>query len=621
MNQTFRLAASLVLLAGIAGCEPLGDGSTVESLTLVLVPSEVEHGISVVATADEPAHIKMYDCFCSNLAVIARFTNGDESNFIYRAQFSSSNPAVVAVTNYGDEYGDRCPTAQEIPGMLTPNGVGTATITASFGELRATLDVNVTDTTPVAAGNFTLKPAEPATSGGIPVGSVLPLSLTAELDGRVHNLRRNVLSWTLSPENSEVATINSIGSVTGVGTDPDGTARTVTASFGGNCAEVATTDVSVGDVLGPLSLAREPGLVEPDDGLLAKDSDELLNIAAGLDFDDDGIEDATQLINGVVEINFEDACTLRVYDSSQAPTNCLETAATCNQSIAVCPAATDTACPSTLTVACRTRLPSVYWLGANRLVGGETGPLVQFGATYPRVHGDATTLTEAVDAAATTLKVEALTRYPVDAPWYGVIDKDGDREDVKVTAVDGTTLTVVRGISSGVAGSAAKPHAVGAPFEQRNYSSTTPLEIQGHTSTLTLVDVVDPAAPLIALRTLQVDAQGTFTGDVARDQRVTRLLTFTSGSPTVVWSSSDSAIARVNSGLVTSRTACGGNVTIRARATTSTDTVDSTNDPATTDDDTACDTDPLCDQVNLCIDTLNPLPGDAVCETPVDCTP
>jgi hypothetical protein len=623
MNQTLRLAASFVLLAGVAGCEPLGDGSTVEELKLVLASSEFEHGISIAATDTTPARIKMYNCFCTNLAVIARFTEGDESNFIYRAKFTSSDPSKVSVTNYGDADADRCPPAQEVPGLLTPNGVGTATITAEFGGLKTTLDIEVADTAPVAAGNFTLEPAAPYTSAGVVVGSTVPLSLTGVLDSRIQNLRRNVLSWTLSPENADIATIDTFGNVTGVGTDPAGGARTVTASFGDNCPVVATTDVFVGDILGPLSLAREPDFVAPGDDLLAKDSDEFLDVTAGLDFDDDGAQDATQSVGGLIGLSFSDACTLRVYDAGVPTTNCLETAATCDQSTPICPSSTATQCPSTLTTACRTNLPSVVALGANRILAGESGPVVQFSATYPRVRGDATTLAEAVDAVSTTLKVAALSRYPSNPPWYGVIDKDGAREDVKVTAVDGATLTVVRGVSSGVPGSAAGPHALGATFEQRSYTSGT-LGIQGQTSTLDAVDVVEPTDPLVALGTLQLHAQGTFTDDaaVSREQRVTRLLSFSSGSPTVAWSSSNTAVASVgtNTGLVSSRSACGGNVTIRARASTSTDTVDAVNNPSSTDDDTACDADLLCDQVNLCIDSISPPDGTA-CETPVDCTP
>jgi hypothetical protein len=623
MKTTFRLAASLVLLAGIAGCEPLGDGSTAESLELVLTTGDLEQGVTIAATDTTPASIKMYDCFCSNLAAIAKFTNGDQSNFIYRAKFSSSDPNVVSVLNYGDDPGDRCPTLQEVPGLLTPNGVGTATITARFGELSATIDVEVKDTAAVPGTNFTLAPAAPATSNGVIVGSVLPLSLTGVLDGRTRNLRRNVLAWTLTPENADVATVDVLGNVTGIGTDPAGTARTVQASFGANCPVVVSTDVFVGDILGPLSLAREPGLVPGGDNLLAKDSDEFFDITAGLDFDDDGTEDATQLISSQVSLSYEDDCTLRVYDASVPTTNCAETAGTCNQSTPICSTSTATLCPSTLTTACRTALPSVVPLGANRIVGNSDGATVQFDATFPRVRGDETTLAGAVDATTTTLTVAALSHYPVDPPWYAVIDKAGTREDVKVTGVDGTTLTVVRGISGG---GAAAPHDAGATFEQRSYVSTTPLGIQGHESTLTEVDVVDPATPLPALGTLQVDALGTFTDEASatRAQRVNRLLTFSSGSPTVSWSSSNTAVASVgvNSGFVTSRTACGGTVTIRARASTSTDTVDDENDPDITDDDTACGTDVLCDQVELCIDGISPLPDGAVCEDgPHDCTP
>ena len=122
-----------------------------------------------------------------------------------------------------------------------------------------------------------------------------------------------------------------------------------------------------------------------------------------------------------------------------------------------------------------------------------------------------------------------------------------------------------------------------------------------------------------AFGTLQLDALGTFEDpdavELSRDQRVTRLSTVAPGSPRVVWFSSNPSVAFVGSGsgLVTAISPCGGEATIRARASTSettataafvapSDTEPDTDGNGNADsNDTACDGDPLCDQTQVCV--------------------
>lgn len=624
MKTPVKLAASLVLLAGLAGCDSIGEGSTIQKLEILISPVEnYEQGTYLdFGTVDERYH--MYDCFCSNIAVIATFTDGTVSNFSNRARFTSSDPGVATVRNFDDAVSDRCPLGQQVAGLVIPQGIGTATLTAEFGGLSDTFTIEVADASFNADGSavsYTLHPAQPAdpAADAVAVGGTLPLVVSATLDGRPRVLNRNVLQWSFDAADGAVATIDAIGVVRGIA--PTGAApKTARATFG-SCTDVSPAlALNVGDVLGPLTLARET----PDfaaDGKLAVASDEYLTISAALDFDADNVADGSQLISTASGLTFTDSCTLRQYDASLADPFCRETPATCTNATPQCSTA---ATPCTATMApCRTAAPPISALTGNRILAvSDNGAATNLSAVFPGTLGAPTTLTAAVpDGLATELTVANLAGYPTGFPWYGVIGAGVNREDVRVTAASGTTLTVVRGIS----GTTAAAHASGASFQERSYTSDTnaPLPITAKEGTLTTV-AIDAPGTAQALRTLQLVARGTFVdmASLPREQRVNRLLAFGVGTPSVVWRSSDSAVAVVgsSSGLVTSSAACGGRVSIRVRATTSTDTTTETFDPATTADDDACrNTDPLCDQVELCIATPSPLPLGASCDVITTC--
>lgn len=625
MKTQLRLAASLVLLAGLAGCDSIGDGNTIERLRLVVSPVETfEQGAFVDRdTVDERYY--MYDCFCSNIAALVDFTDGGVADFSNRVTFTSDNPAVVAVMNVNELDIDSCPIGQQGSGLLIPKGLGTATITATFASLSATLKVEVADASFNADGSpasYVMFPAPPAAASAtdVVVGGSLPLRVTGTLDGRTRTLNRNVRTWSFDAADDAVATIDAIGVVRGIA--PSGASPKVARAAFGSCPDLSPTlAVNVGDVFGPLTLEREA----PDfatDGMLAVNSDEELKVTASLDFDGDGVADGSQLLSLLVGLSYTDSCVLREYDATVPTTNCRETATTCAQTVPECSASTDTLCPSTLTP-CRTEESPLVPIGANRILAvSDNGGATNLTATFPEDRGNATTLAAAVpDGTATTLSVLALQGYPSDLPWFGVIDAAGTREDVRVTAVDGTTLTVVRGVG----GTTAVAHASGVSFEQRAYSSDSnaPLAITAKDGTLTTV-AIDPPGTVQALGTLQLAARGTFVDDAsaARQQRVTRLLAFGTGSPTVSWFTSNSSVATVslNNGLLFSTGACGGTVSIRARASTSTDTTTARFDSTTTADDDACEnTDPLCDQVEVCIPTpATPALG-ATCDTITTC--
>jgi len=620
MNHTFKLAI-LVLGAAAAGCS-IGDGSTIETMEVLVQPvAPFEQGTYLdVDTPTERYH--MYDCFCSNLAVIGTFSDGTPANFANRATWTSSDTAVVDVLNFPDTDTDACPGAQQGAGMLIPRGLGTATVSAVFAGLRSSITIEVADT---SSGVFALTaalPYEPAPD--VAVGAFLPLQLTGTLDGRTRNLTRNVTQWSFDNDDAEMATVDSTGQLRGIGRT-GAAPRVARASFGTCTGLSPTATVNVGDVVEPLLLEREgPGFTT--DAFLAVNTDEQLNVTAGLDFDGDGAADGTQRVNSQIALSYTDSCTLREHDTAFPPTNCRDTVTECPDTVPKCPESTATSCEAGM-AACRVDDVPIRRGGGNSIVAAhDNGAPTRFTATFPADLGAPTTLAAALDGTATTLTVQALSGYPLTLPWFAVIDGGGTREDVRVTAVDGETLTVARGVG----GTASAPHASGVSFAMRAYDSDPvtgsdppKLPVTAKDGTLTTV-AIDTPGTLVPLGTLQLNAQGTFVDALAasRQQRVTRLFTLVEGAPLVNWASSDTnvVLVTINDGLALSTSSCGGRASVRARATTSVDATTATFDAATTADDDACkNTDPLCDQIEMCVATPNPLPLGLTCETTTTC--
>jgi hypothetical protein len=620
MTNALRIATALCLAAGVAGCDSIGEGSTIEEINVSVLQLPSEQGITVDAgTATERYY--MYDCFCSNIAAFATFTDGSIVNFSNRVTFSSDDESVVEVVNADDPDPVGCPQSQISPGLLIPRGLGQATITARFGPLSDTMTVEVAD---ASTGTYALQAAPPAVAANtdVAVGAELPLRVIATIDGRPRTLNGNVATWAFDEDaDGDFATLDEVGIVRGAA--PTGASPiTARASFG-TCSDVSPTVlVNVGEILGPLTLEREA----PDfafDNLLAVDTDERLVASAALDFDGDAVGDGEQLLSQLVGLTHTSSCTLREYDATVPANNCRETATTCDQSVPVCASGNLQPCTSTMTP-CRTVAAAIV-VGSNAsnqiVAFNDVGAPTSVTATFPGSRGVSTSLAAAIDAAATTIEVEALEGYPTIFPWFAVIDAAGTREDVRVTAADDTTLTVVRGVG----GTSAAAHGAGATFEHRSVASSPALDITAKAGTLTVV-AIDAPGTLNPLGTLQLRAEGTFVDDagVSRQQRVTRLVgpAQREDAPDVNWFTSDVGVATisVNNGLMVSQTACGGRVTVRARATSSTDETTELFDPASTADDDAClNTDPLCDQVEVCVATPVPLPLGTTCTTTTTC--
>lgn len=180
------LCAAIALLA-LAGCGVVGDGTKLTKLRLLPNGSDATKDLSRVAA---------YECFASQLVLYGEFENGDIGNFtdrINEIHFSSSNPAALEVSN-GDillPEQDDVPEAERLfypYAAVIPRTPGTATITATYLGLTASLDVVVKTPT-----DFEFTPNDVARMAPL---TSLQYFVTAKLDSRKTDLSTQA-SWTL----------------------------------------------------------------------------------------------------------------------------------------------------------------------------------------------------------------------------------------------------------------------------------------------------------------------------------------------------------------------------------------------------------------------------------------
>ncbi len=157
--QPVKKLLPLFLIVTLSGCD-LGEGSKLESLEI----------ISASGSTITPPY-QAYQCFRDRLNVIGRFTNGDAGNFSTRVVWSSSNEGVVKVLNAGEQNTraviagkfDNISGSFYTSGVIVPKGLGTATVTATFLGLNASVDVVVStpglSVAPVAIGSPAAGPA------------------------------------------------------------------------------------------------------------------------------------------------------------------------------------------------------------------------------------------------------------------------------------------------------------------------------------------------------------------------------------------------------------------------------------------------------------------------------
>lgn len=131
----------------LTACSGVGDGNGLKSLRIV--PNTGQDGDTVV---------EAWTCVSSGLTLVATFDDGGEGNFTARANWISSDPDIVEVSNSDIEVfpDDEDSTALYGYGTLVPRGAGTATVTATYLDLSVSIDVTVN-----SSGAFVLDPAAP----------------------------------------------------------------------------------------------------------------------------------------------------------------------------------------------------------------------------------------------------------------------------------------------------------------------------------------------------------------------------------------------------------------------------------------------------------------------------
>lgn len=200
-----KLLRHLGIIAGllaVAGCEGIGEGNRIESIRLQLV------------TAPDSTTPVIYQCLRNNLQAIATFTNGLEGDVTTRVNFTSSNPALISVSN-GDQpvpgnetfnfvSGTLTPAAGNLPGAM---GGDKSLITAEFAGITANIEVEVRK-----PDSITITPNNPI----LAPGSSQILTATAVLDGVSQNITQ-AGDWVIQVPNTNIA---SIAQFTGVVTVP-----------------------------------------------------------------------------------------------------------------------------------------------------------------------------------------------------------------------------------------------------------------------------------------------------------------------------------------------------------------------------------------------------------------
>lgn len=247
-----RILLVLPMLA-LAACNVVGEGSKIETLQI----KDAVYGYDIA----QP--LQTFRCLRYNLASLGTFTDGSSAFYTDRTVWSSNNTSVVRVSN-GDIALPSDATLVYSKGTVIPVGAGTATITADYVGVKATLQVTVSGTVPtitiVPTTTFTPRPSAPAQPITIAPRTIQTYTALASLNGRSTDIT-NVGVWSVQNANTAtdaIAKFTSGSSFKGVGA---GGPLTIQADFNqvvGACAAPVTTALQVA-ALQSIALSSEYG--------------------------------------------------------------------------------------------------------------------------------------------------------------------------------------------------------------------------------------------------------------------------------------------------------------------------------------------------------------------------
>lgn len=305
----FHLFASLGLALVLAGCSGIGDGNRPESMK-ILPAGEVPDSLDelVAKLAEPPEETQVFTCLGGALRLLVSFEDGDIGDFGFRARWTSSNENVVQVSN-GDLLAEGSSTTDEnlrffSVGGLKPIAEGTATITANYRGMTATIPVRVRDAfknadgTPRTDSPFVLTPAK----AFMAPTSVQAFAVEADLDG-TRSIATTLANIAFVDADDDVATYDpSAALVTAVA---PGATQTLRARFSSPCAIEPTAQVYVSD-LQSLSATYEEGFTQ---NLVGGTSQYLRFTGNFGDLDGDGVAD-TQDLSSQAAVENSDAAVV-----------------------------------------------------------------------------------------------------------------------------------------------------------------------------------------------------------------------------------------------------------------------------------------------------------------------
>lgn len=144
------VAASCAAALLLSSCSGIGDGSSPESLKILQVTPDTVFDEAFIRGEQIPG--KAYTCVRGVLQAFIFFDDGDIGNFTRRVKWSSSDPSVLTVSNF-DEPVPGNPDNRFDYGSIAPLSAGTATVTATYLDMTASIPITVDQ-----AGAITITP-------------------------------------------------------------------------------------------------------------------------------------------------------------------------------------------------------------------------------------------------------------------------------------------------------------------------------------------------------------------------------------------------------------------------------------------------------------------------------
>ena len=245
LRRLFWITLPVLLLAA---CSGIGKGDKLETLAIV----NARTGLALTPP------VLGYQCLRQQLSVFGTFTSKSIGDYTARATWTSSNPAVVKVSN-GDPILDKDPANSANVfqrGVITPMSIGTAVVTAEYVGIIASINVEVRAPDSIILSTSPIDATPALANTSIAPSSLLQFRAYARLDGVDTDVSSDP-RWSIvnDPANA-IATISSTGLVVGVGA---GGPVTVNANFDA-CPGTAFNNLTANVTVSPvrkLSLTRQ----------------------------------------------------------------------------------------------------------------------------------------------------------------------------------------------------------------------------------------------------------------------------------------------------------------------------------------------------------------------------